>query len=333
MLTSMGLGARRGGQRDPVLPGGRPPPTQRRRPGPGRRARCRRPAARLSPMRVLVAMSGGVDSSVAAALLAERLRPGTRWSGPRSSCGAARPTRAAARWPTSRTPGGWPTSSGWSTTSSTSPPTSRSGWSTPTCGATPRAGPPTPASSATATSSSTGCSSGPGRWVSTPWPPATTPGAWPTGDGRFRLCRGADPLKDQSYVLAMLGQDQLARTLFPVGEMTKAEVRAEAHRLGLRTAAKPDSQDVCFIRSDEGRQGFLGRPGAAAPGPAGRPRHRRGPRCGRRRGAGHGGPAPGDGPRPRRSPPVRDRGGRPRPAGHARPARGRPRRPRCSSTR
>ena len=79
-----------------------------------------------------------------------------------------------------------------------------------------------------------------------------------TPDGRFRLCRGADPLKDQSYVLAMLGQAQLARTVFPVGEMTKAQVREEARRLGLRTAAKPDSQDVCFIRSDEGRQGFLG---------------------------------------------------------------------------
>jgi tRNA-specific 2-thiouridylase len=79
-----------------------------------------------------------------------------------------------------------------------------------------------------------------------------------TVDGRFRLCRGADSLKDQSYVLAMLGQDQLARCLFPVGEMTKAEVRAEATRLGLRTASKPDSQDVCFIRSDEGREGFLG---------------------------------------------------------------------------
>jgi tRNA-specific 2-thiouridylase len=79
-----------------------------------------------------------------------------------------------------------------------------------------------------------------------------------TPDGRFRLRRGADPLKDQSYVLAMLGQDQLARTVFPVGEMTKAEVRGEALRLGLRTATKPDSQDVCFIRSDEGRQGFLG---------------------------------------------------------------------------
>ncbi len=76
--------------------------------------------------------------------------------------------------------------------------------------------------------------------------------------GRYRLCRGADPHKDQSYVLAMLGQTELARTLLPVGELTKAEVREEARRLGLRTAAKPDSQDVCFIRSDEGRAGFLG---------------------------------------------------------------------------
>jgi tRNA-specific 2-thiouridylase len=87
-----------------------------------------------------------------------------------------------------------------------------------------------------------------------------------TPDGRFRLCRGADPDKDQSYVLAMLGQDQLARTVFPVGEMTKAEVRAEARRRGLRTAAKPDSQDVCFIRSDEGRAGFLGDRVALHPG-------------------------------------------------------------------
>jgi tRNA-specific 2-thiouridylase len=76
--------------------------------------------------------------------------------------------------------------------------------------------------------------------------------------GRFRLLRGADVKKDQSYVLAMLGQDQLAHCVFPVGEMTKDQVRAEAARLGLRTAAKPDSQDVCFIRSDVGRAGFLG---------------------------------------------------------------------------
>ena len=77
-------------------------------------------------------------------------------------------------------------------------------------------------------------------------------------DGGLRLRRGADGAKDQSYVLAMLGQDQLARCLFPVGDRTKGEVRAEAARLGLRTAAKPDSQDVCFIRSDVGRAGFLG---------------------------------------------------------------------------
>ncbi len=55
----------------------------------------------------------------------------------------------------------------------------------------------------------------------------------------------------------MLGQAELGRVLFPVGEMTKSDVRAHARRLGLRTAAKPDSQDVCFIGSVEGRQGFL----------------------------------------------------------------------------
>jgi tRNA-specific 2-thiouridylase len=85
-------------------------------------------------------------------------------------------------------------------------------------------------------------------------------------DGSWRLVRGADPAKDQSYVLAMLGQHQLARTLFPVGSMTKAEVRDEAARRGLRTAAKPDSQDVCFIRSDVGRAGFLGDRVALHPG-------------------------------------------------------------------
>jgi tRNA-specific 2-thiouridylase len=76
-------------------------------------------------------------------------------------------------------------------------------------------------------------------------------------DGTFALLRGADPAKDQSYVLSMLGQDQLGRLVLPVGEMTKAEVRARAGAIGLRTAEKPDSQDVCFIRSDAGRGGFL----------------------------------------------------------------------------
>src|SRR3954470_6731061 len=77
-------------------------------------------------------------------------------------------------------------------------------------------------------------------------------------DGRWRLRRGADAAKDQSYVLHMLDQAALSRTLFPVGSMTKAEVRAVAARLGLRTAAKADSQDVCFISRDGGRSAFLG---------------------------------------------------------------------------
>jgi len=77
-------------------------------------------------------------------------------------------------------------------------------------------------------------------------------------DGRFRLLRGADRAKDQSYVLHMLGQRQLSRVSFPVGELTKAEVRARAATLGLRTADKPDSQDTCFITASGGRRAFLG---------------------------------------------------------------------------
>ncbi|MGH9075047.1 MAG: MnmA/TRMU family protein, partial [Acidimicrobiales bacterium] len=64
--------------------------------------------------------------------------------------------------------------------------------------------------------------------------------------GRWRLLRGRDGAKDQSYVLSMLGQAQLARSRFPVGELTKAAVRERAAAIGLCTAAKPDSQDVCF---------------------------------------------------------------------------------------
>ena len=76
------------------------------------------------------------------------------------------------------------------------------------------------------------------------------------GDG-YRLRRGADRAKDQSYVLYVLGQAELARTRFPVGELTKAEVRARAAELGLVTADKPDSQDVCFVTTSGGRQAFL----------------------------------------------------------------------------
>lgn len=68
--------------------------------------------------------------------------------------------------------------------------------------------------------------------------------------GRYRLLRGLDTAKDQSYVLHMLGQEELARVRLPIGEMTKPEVREHAARLGLRTAAKPDSQDICFVKND-----------------------------------------------------------------------------------
>jgi tRNA-specific 2-thiouridylase len=75
---------------------------------------------------------------------------------------------------------------------------------------------------------------------------------------RFRLRRGLDAAKDQSYVLHMLGQEQLARILFPVGELTKADVRRLAAERGLRTATKAESQDTCFITATGGREAFLG---------------------------------------------------------------------------
>jgi tRNA-specific 2-thiouridylase len=74
-----------------------------------------------------------------------------------------------------------------------------------------------------------------------------------------RLLRGRDAAKDQSYVLSMLTREQLACTLLPVGELTKAGVRDVAARRQLRTATKADSQDVCFIMAtDGGREAFLG---------------------------------------------------------------------------
>ena len=69
--------------------------------------------------------------------------------------------------------------------------------------------------------------------------------------GRARLLRGVDGRKDQSYVLWMLTQERLARCLFPVGGMNKKETRALAARLGLRTATKPDSQEICFVRGGD----------------------------------------------------------------------------------
>jgi tRNA-specific 2-thiouridylase len=84
-------------------------------------------------------------------------------------------------------------------------------------------------------------------------------------DGRLR--RGVDRAKDQSYVLHVVEPDALRRVLLPVGELTKGEVRERAATLGLRTATKPDSQEVCFIPAAAGgRRRFLAQRVALRPG-------------------------------------------------------------------
>jgi tRNA-specific 2-thiouridylase len=66
-------------------------------------------------------------------------------------------------------------------------------------------------------------------------------------DGRPQLHRAADPAKDQSYVLGVLTEQQLSRAVFPLGRSLKSEVRAEAAARGLGVAEKPDSHDICFV--------------------------------------------------------------------------------------
>ncbi len=84
----------------------------------------------------------------------------------------------------------------------------------------------------------------------------------------WRLLKGVDPHKDQSYVLYMLGQPELARVRFPIGEMSKADTRRVAVRLDLRTAAKRESQDICFVGNGDYRS-FVGAraAGRMIPGP------------------------------------------------------------------
>jgi tRNA-specific 2-thiouridylase len=89
----------------------------------------------------------------------------------------------------------------------------------------------------------------------------------PPGPGQPpRLARSVDLAKDQSYVLAVLTGDQLSRAMFPLGDSTKAQVRTEAAARGLAVAEKPDSHDVCFI-ADGDTRGFLAGRLGAAPGP------------------------------------------------------------------
>jgi len=92
--------------------------------------------------------------------------------------------------------------------------------------------------------------------------PADTRGV----DARYELLRGVDPTKDQSYFLHRLNQAQLARTLFPVGDLRKTEVRRLAAQIGLPNAAKRDSTGICFIGERPFRE-FLSRYLPTQPGP------------------------------------------------------------------
>lgn len=86
-------------------------------------------------------------------------------------------------------------------------------------------------------------------------------------NGVYRLRMAVDGTKDQSYVLHMLDQYALPKIRLPVGEMTKKDVRAIATDMGLRTASKPDSQDICFVASGDYRDFLADRhPEVAAPG-------------------------------------------------------------------
>ena len=85
--------------------------------------------------------------------------------------------------------------------------------------------------------------------------------------GRFHLFKGVDPKKDQSYFLAGLNQQQLARASFPLGNMTKSEVKILAGEKGLAAITKEESQDICFIKEGNygdfiaRQQGFESKPG------------------------------------------------------------------------
>ena len=86
--------------------------------------------------------------------------------------------------------------------------------------------------------------------------------------GEWVLLRGIDPHKDQSYVLSVLGQAEMAHAVFPLGEHTKPEVREYARRRELPVAERPESQDLCFLAGDDYRD-FLRRhaSGGLTPGP------------------------------------------------------------------
>jgi tRNA-specific 2-thiouridylase len=88
------------------------------------------------------------------------------------------------------------------------------------------------------------------------------------GARRYRLLRGCDPSKDQAYFLYALRQDQLARTIFPLGQLSKSQVRGLAAARGLATAAKAESQELCFVPGGDYREVLKERAGwREVPGP------------------------------------------------------------------
>lgn len=94
---------------------------------------------------------------------------------------------------------------------------------------------------------------------------AVATGHYAVVDAEGNLRRSADPLKDQSYVLGVLTRDELEHCIFPVGDTEKPRIREEAARHGFATASKPDSYDICFI-PDGNTQAFLGRSIGVRPG-------------------------------------------------------------------
>jgi len=88
------------------------------------------------------------------------------------------------------------------------------------------------------------------------------------GDGRLQLLRGKDREKDQSYFLYGLGQEELAHVRFPLGELTKPQVRVRARELGLASAARQESQEICFVPRGDYREVLKERAGwEPEPGP------------------------------------------------------------------
>ena len=120
-----------------------------------------------------------------------------------------------------------------------------------------------------ARSSSRRCRRARWRWASTRWPPGTTRGCPTAGCVAPSI---AD--KDQSYVLAVLTAEQLRHAAFPIGDTPKPQIRAEAAGRGLAVADKPDSHDICFIPSGD-TQAFLGERIGVRRGSCGRRRRAR----------------------------------------------------------